>query len=285
MGELVLVATPIGNISDVSARAVETLQRADVVCCEDTRHSGQLLARLGVRATRLLSLHEHNEQERVREVLSLLGEGKMVAVVTDAGMPAVSDPGTRVVAAAHQGGYRVSAVPGPSAAIVAVAVSGFGTGGRFCFEGFCPRKGRERHERIAEMAASKVPVVAYEAPGRVLALLGDLAAACGPQRLVTICRELTKLHEEVWRGTLEEALAHFSDRVRGEFVIVLDATSPGERQVPTPAELREMVAGLVSGGQSRRDAVAETAERTGLARRQVYDALGREPTGPHTGGL
>jgi 16S rRNA (cytidine1402-2'-O)-methyltransferase len=273
-GALVLVATPIGNLADMSARATEALAAADVVCCEDTRHSGQLFARLGFRPKRLLSLHEHNEQQRVADVLGFLAADLTVAVVSDAGMPAVSDPGARVVAAAHEAGAQVSVVPGASAATAAVAVAGFG-GNRWRFEGFLPRKATDRRARLAALAAADEPVVIYEAPGRVDALLADLVEACGPGRLVAVCRELTKLHEEVWRGPLGDGLGRWPATVsRGEFVLVLDEAPTSAPLEIAVAEIAAGVEALVAAGSSRRDAVAEMSDRTGLARRAIYDAIG-----------
>ncbi len=272
-GRLVLVATPIGNVRDLSPRAADVLRSADVVCCEDTRHSGRLFSRLGITTKRLLSLHGHNEAQRTEEVLRLLEDGLTVALVTDAGTPAVSDPGARVVAAAHEAGAVVSIVPGPSAAVAAVAVAGL-SAERWCFEGFLPRKGAERTARLAAIAAAPQAVVIYEAPGRVDALVADLASACGGDRLVAVCRELTKLHEQLWRGPLSLAAGLWpADSARGEFVLVLDAArAPAPAEV-SPGELAAAVERLMASGLTRRDAVAEAAERAGIARREVYDAL------------
>ena len=269
-----LVATPIGNVGDLSPRAVEALGSADVVYCEDTRHSGQLFARLGIRPARLASLHEHNEAERVREVLALLAEGQTVALVTDAGTPAISDPGSRLVAAVHEAGGRVSPVPGPSACIAAMGVSGLGDG-RWRFEGFLPRKGRERRARLAEVVSATVPSVIYEAPSRVEALLSELETLCDEKRSVVVCRELTKLHEEVWRGAIGGSSQRWpAQSARGEFVIVLDGARLLDRVVQPKAELGEAVQGQVAAGSTRRDAVAEVALRAGISRREVYDAVG-----------
>lgn len=269
-----LVATPIGNVADLSPRAAHLLAQADVVCCEDTRHSGQLFARLGIRPQRLMSLHEHNESARGREIVGLIEAGLTVALVSDAGMPVISDPGARLVTLVHEAGLRVTAVPGPSAAVTAVALAGFG-GDRFSFEGFVPKKGAERAARLAEIAASPVPSVIYEAPGRVEALLSDLARLCGDERAVTVGRELTKLHEEVWRGGIGEAVRKWpSEEARGEFVIVLEGATEPQSVVPSPLELAEAVSRLTAAGSTRRDAVAEVAERSGISRRAVYDAVG-----------
>lgn len=273
-GELVLVATPIGNLGDLAPRAAEAIGAADLVCCEDTRHSGQLFARAGVVPKRLVSLHAHNEVARSAEVLGLLAEGQTVALVSDAGLPGVSDPGGRLIDLAHQAGVKVSAVPGPTAGATALALSGF-PAERWCFEGFLPRKGTERKARLAALSASSAPSVIYEAPGRVEALLSDLVERCGPDRLLLVCRELTKLHEEVWRGPLGAAVERWpAASARGEFVLVLAGAEPAPAALPGPGELAEAVARLVAAGESRRDAVAEVAERHGLSRRLVYEAVG-----------
>lgn len=275
-GELVVVATPIGNIGDLSPRAASVLASCDVICCEDTRHSGRLFARVGISSRRLVSYHAHNEASRTSEMLDRLAAGERVGLVSDAGTPAVSDPGARLVAAAHDAGVRVSVVPGPSAAAAAVSISGF-DGSRWRVEGFLPRKGLERRRRLSEIAAAPDPSVLFEAPGRVASLLSDLVQACGGDRAVVVCRELTKLHEEVWRGTLADAADRVAgERARGEFVLVL---SGGEVATTAPAaeQLRSEAESLVSAGASRRDAVREVAGRHSVSTRAVYEALGPAP--------
>jgi 16S rRNA (cytidine1402-2'-O)-methyltransferase len=272
-GELIFVGTPIGNVGDLSPRAREVLSRADVVCCEDTRHSGQLFARLGIHPKRLLSLHEHNEASRSPEVIGLIGSGATVAVVSDAGMPAVSDPGSRLASAAHEAGARVTVVPGPSSATAAVAVAGLG-GDRFGVEGFLPRRGAERRSRLSAVAAATSPVVLFEAPRRVEALVADLLGVCEGSRLVTVCRELTKLHEEVWRGALADALGRWPpESAKGEFVLVIAGRATAAPAELPADEVAATVAHLVSSGLSRRDAVGEVADRMGTSPRVVYDAL------------
>lgn len=266
------MATPIGNVGDLSPRAREVLSAADVILCEDTRHSGRLFERAGVSPRRLLSLHEHNEAARSGEVIALLREGRHVALVSDAGTPAISDPGRRVVAAAHEEGAKVTVVPGPSAVTAAVAVSGL-TEGPFVFLGFLDRKGRGRREALRAIAGAAAPSVLYEAPRRVEGLLSELAVACDDTRLVVVCRELTKLHEEVWRGELSEAAGRWPPAsARGEFVIVVGA-APRARAGAPAAEIRRSAEAFLSAGQSRRDAVRETADRLGVSTREVYDAL------------
>jgi 16S rRNA (cytidine1402-2'-O)-methyltransferase len=267
-GTLVLVGTPIGNLSDLSPRAAEELGRADVVACEDTRRTGRLLAHIGVRAPKLLVVNDHTEATAVREVLAHLDRGARVAVVSDAGMPGISDPGERLVAAAGDAGHRVEVVPGPSAALAPLVVSGLAAG-RFVFEGFLPRKGSGRSQRLLVVAAEPRTVVLYEAPHRLGRTLGDLLEACGPTRRVVLARELTKLHEELWRGSLAAAVERCEEvEPRGEYVIVLaGAPEPPEA---TDDEVREAVADARARGASTRDAVDEVAATLGLSRRRVY---------------
>ncbi|MGH9172486.1 MAG: 16S rRNA (cytidine(1402)-2'-O)-methyltransferase [Acidimicrobiales bacterium] len=271
-GRLVLVATPIGNMADMSPRAMSALAEADIVCCEDTRHSGLLLSRLGVAAKRLVSLNAHNEAEKAPWLLGVMAGGAVVALVSDAGTPAVSDPGERLVALAAENGLTVTSVPGPSAVLAGLVVSGMGLS-RWRFEGFLPRKGPERRALLAEIAAAPCPSVCFESPHRVAATLADLAAACGEGRRVAVCRELTKLHEETFRGTLGEAAARFAAApVRGELVVVVAGSDP-----PSPAEsdvagLHSAVGSLMAKGLSRRDAVRQVAIDKGLPRSTVYAA-------------
>jgi 16S rRNA (cytidine1402-2'-O)-methyltransferase len=280
-GRLVVVATPIGNLGDLSPRAVEALARADVVCCEDTRRTRGLLTHAGVTGRRLVSLHDRNEAARIPEVLGYLAAGKTVAVVSDAGTPTVSDPGSRLVAAAVAAGVEVTAVPGPSAALMALVVSGLPTD-RFCFEGFLARRGSDRRLRLEALATEERTTLIHEAPGRLAATLSDLSAVCGPDRAVVVARELTKLHEEVWRGSLAEAAEEFAAReVRGEVVVVLAGAAPAP-----PADDAAVVAALrrqVDGGASWRDAASAVAGDLGVSRRQVYDhalALRRQEEDP-----
>lgn len=268
-GCLVVVSTPIGNLGDLSPRAVDVLGRADLVCCEDTRRTRGLLTHAGIAGKRLLSLHARNEAERLPEVLGQLASGKTVAMVSDAGTPTVSDPGARLVAAAVAAGVRVTAVPGPSAALTALVVSGLSTG-RFCFEGFLARRGSDRRRRLEALATEERTTLIHEAPGRLAGTLADLAAACGGDRAVVVARELTKLHEEVWRGTLTEGAREFGTRVvRGEVVVVLAGAEP-----PLPADEAVVVDALrrhVEGGASWRDAASAVAAELGVSRRRVYD--------------
>ena len=218
-GRLVLVATPIGNLGDLSPRAVEALRAAVLVCCEDTRRTGRLLQHAGVAAPRLAVCNEHTERGRIAEVLATLGDGGDVAVVTDAGTPGISDPGERLVRAAVDAGFEVTSVPGPAALVTALVTSGLATG-RFAFEGFLPRSGPARRDRLAELATERRTIIVYEAPHRVLRTLADLATALGEDRPVAVARELTKLWETVVRGTLGDITRDLGEP-RGEYVLVI----------------------------------------------------------------
>ncbi len=273
-GRLVLVATPIGNLGDLSKRATETLAAADFIYAEDTRHTRGLLTHAGVSGATLRSLHEHNEAERIVEVLRAVSDGAVVVVVSDAGTPGVSDPGSRLVAAAADAGLPVSVVPGPSAVLAALVASGLPTD-RFCFEGFIPRSGAERNRRLAVVADDPRTTVIFEAPGRVAATLADLAEACGPERPVAVARELTKLHEEIWRGTLADG-ARWAEQgaVRGEVVLVVG----GAPAVPADVSDEVLAAALrqgLEGGERVRGVVDEVAAAFDVPRRRVYElALG-----------
>jgi 16S rRNA (cytidine1402-2'-O)-methyltransferase len=266
---LVLVATPIGNLGDLSPRATEELAAADVVACEDTRRTGRLFAHLGVAAPAMLVVNDHTEARAVRDVLGRLDQGQRVVVVSDAGMPGISDPGERLVAAASAAGHRVEVVPGPSAALAGLVASGLPTG-RFVFEGFLPRKGSGRSERLAAVAAERRTVVLYEAPHRLARTLADLIGACGATRRVALARELTKLHEEVWRGSLASALERCAEiEPRGEYVVVLDGAP--EPPAADDDAIRSALTEARRDGATTRDAVAEVASALGVSRRRVYD--------------
>lgn len=270
-GVLVLVGTPIGNLGDLSPRAVEALRTADTIACEDTRRTRQLLSAMGVPGGgRLMAVHDHNEAAQVNGVLRRLEAGKRVAVVTDAGMPGISDPGERLVAAAAAAGYRVEVVPGPSAAIAALVVSGLATG-RSCFEGFLPRKGRDRARRLAELATERRTTVLFESPHRVQSTVADLAEAMGGERLVAVARELTKRFEEVWRGPLSAAVEHLAERAPvGEYVLVIEGAP--DREPATEADVVDALRARLASGVDRRDAVAEVAAELAVPKRQVYEA-------------
>jgi 16S rRNA (cytidine1402-2'-O)-methyltransferase len=269
---LVLAATPIGNTADASPRLREQLETADVVAAEDTRRLRRLTEALGLRLSgRLVSYYDGVEQARIPSLLDELRADRTVLLVTDAGMPLVSDPGFRLVAAAVAEGLPVTVVPGPSAAIAALAVAGL-PADRWCFEGFLPRRAGERRRRLSELAGEQRTMVFFEAPHRIGAALTDLADAFGADRRAVVCRELTKTHEEIRRGRLDE-LAEWADTgLRGEITVVVEGASP-RRDQATPADLAEEVDALVAAGSTRRDAVDAVAAGHGLARRVVYDAV------------
>lgn len=270
---LVLVGTPIGNLGDLSPRAAEELARAEVVCCEDTRRTGRLLELAGIARRPLLVVNDHTEAAEVPGVLARLERGERVAVVSDAGMPGVSDPGERLVAAALDAGHAVEVVPGPSAAVTALVASGL-PAARWAFEGFLPRKGPARAERLVEIAAERRATVLYEAPHRLARTLADLVEACGPDRRVAIARELTKLHEQRWRGTLGEALRAAEALAKGELVLVLEGAPPPAGA--SEADVDAAVAQRLAAGESARDAAAGAAAALGVPKRQAYDAALRQ---------
>jgi 16S rRNA (cytidine1402-2'-O)-methyltransferase len=273
LAALVLVGTPIGNLGDLSPRAVEELAKADVVACEDSRRTGRLLQHAGIRARELLVVNDHNEAQRVEEVLGRLARGQRVAVVTDAGMPGISDPGERLVRAASRDGFRVEVVPGPSAALAALVASGLPTA-RFVFEGFLARKAGARRQRLAELVDEQRTLVFYEAPHRVAATLADLATVLGGWRRVAVARELTKLHEEVWRGLLHEAVAWAeASPPRGEIALVVQGALPAG-----PAEAADVefaVQARLDAGDSARDAATTVAADLGVPKRQAYEVANR----------
>jgi 16S rRNA (cytidine1402-2'-O)-methyltransferase len=267
-GRLVLVATPIGNLEDLSPRAAAVLATADLVVCEDTRRTGRLLAAAGIPKRPLLAVHDHNEARSVRTVLDHVQGGEVVAVVTDAGLPGISDPGERLVRAAAEEGLEVSVVPGPSAALAALAISGLPTG-RVAFEGFLPRRGSGREERLTDLRTERRTIVLFEAPHRLARTLADLVASLGPGRRVALVRELTKLHEEVWRGTLAEALGRSeAGEPRGEHVVVVEGG--GLPEAAADDELSAALEARVAAGLSTRDAVAEVASAFAVPKRRVY---------------
>ncbi|WP_210507021.1 16S rRNA (cytidine(1402)-2'-O)-methyltransferase [Naasia sp. SYSU D00057] len=265
---LVLAATPIGNLGDATVRLVDALRTATVVAAEDTRVTQRLLAGLKVEnRPRLVSLNEHNERERIAELLAIAADTD-VLVLSDAGMPTVSDPGYRLVTAAVEADVRVTVLPGASAVPTALAVSGLPTD-RFAFEGFPPRRPAERRALLAELAREPRTLVFFESPQRLGDLLADLAGAFGAERRVAVCRELTKLHEEVVRGTAAELAAWAADGVRGEIVVVVEGAAPVE--VSAEDAIAQVLA-LVASGTRLKEASAEVAEATGLSRRELYEA-------------
>ena len=269
-GTLWLVGTPLGNLGDLSERARERLAAADVVACEDTRRTRALLTHLGIAGTRLVSFFEGNEERRVPELLHELRAGHDVALVSDAGMPGLSDPGYGLVSAALREGLSVDVVPGPSAVVAALVVSGL-PADRFVFEGFLPRRAGPRRARLEDLAEEVRTIVLFESPRRLAALLRDAAALFG-RRSAAVARELTKVHQEVVRGSLEELAARFAGReVRGEVVVVIGG-APQVEAALDPAELADRVRSLTAAGLSRRDAAARVAAEAGASRREVYEA-------------
>ncbi|MGZ4466862.1 MAG: 16S rRNA (cytidine(1402)-2'-O)-methyltransferase [Nocardioidaceae bacterium] len=272
-GVLVLAATPIGRVGDAPPRLAEELATADVVAAEDTRRLKRLVADLGVAVTgRVVSYFEGNESARTASLVEALEAGDRVLVVTDAGMPSVSDPGYRLVAAAVERGITVTAVPGPSAVLTALAVSGLPVD-RFCFEGFLPRKAGERGRRLAALAHEPRTMVFFEAPHRTAAALAAMAEAFGDDRRAAVCRELTKTHEEVRRAGLAELATWAADGVRGEVTIVVDGAAERIDVPSDPASLAAAVAETEADGTPRKDAILEVARRAGLPKRVVYDAV------------
>jgi 16S rRNA (cytidine1402-2'-O)-methyltransferase len=269
---LVLAGAPIGQPGDASARLVAELAAAQVVAAEDTRRLHRLCKDLGVVLTgRVLSYFEGNEVRRTPELLEALRAGQRVLLVTDAGMPTVSDPGYRLVSAAAAEGLPVTCVPGPSAVTTALAVSGLPSD-RFCFEGFLPRKGGERRARLGALAAERRTAVFFEAPHRLADTLADMCSVFGADRPAVVCRELTKTHEEVRRGSLGELAGWAAEGVRGEITVVV-AGAPESAVELTGDELVRQVQVREAAGLSRKDAVAAVAQETGVARRIVYDAV------------
>ena len=269
-GVVVLAATPIGDVGDASPRLLAELRGADVIAAEDTRRLRRLLQRLGVETgARVVSYFEGNEVARTPELLADLAEGRRVVVATDAGMPSVSDPGYRLVTAAVAQGFRVTALPGPSAVLMSLAVSGLPVD-RFCFEGFLPRKAGERGRRLAQLAQEERTLVFFEAPHRTEEALAAMVAALGADRRAAVCRELTKTHEEVRRGPLEELLGWARDGVRGEVTIVV-AGAVAEA-VDLETAVAQVQARVATGGQLK-PAVAEVAATLGLAKNALYAAV------------
>ena len=264
-----LVATPIGNLEDLSPRAAGVLRAASIICCEDTRHSGSLLKRIGASPERLVVANEHTEHDAIETVLAALGAGAIVAVISDAGTPAISDPGERLVRAAIDAGFKVHSTPGPVAFVMAAAMSGLPTA-RIAFDGFLPRSGSERRERLTEVSRERRTTVLYEAPHRLERTLVDLAEACGGDRQVVLAREMTKLHEDMWRGTLADAVVHAREIApRGEYALVIGPAVTESADV-TDADISSELGARTSAGLSTRDAIDEVTNALGVARKRVY---------------
>jgi 16S rRNA (cytidine1402-2'-O)-methyltransferase len=267
-GTLYVVATPLGNLGDLSPRAADTLKRVAVVAAEDTRHSKPLLSHAGSRAE-LVSLHAHSSERALEHVLRILSDGRDVALITDAGTPAISDPGAELAAAARARGIPIVTIPGPNAVAASLAVAGI-PADRYVFLGFLPRKGSDRRRLLSTAASSEWTVVLFEAPNRVTQLLADLIEVCGPERQVAVSRELTKVFEETRSGTLQELSEHYAEApVRGEVTVVLAGT--GQPQVEEPAaDPTERAKLLLAQGMSRKDVADRLVEETGISRNAAY---------------
>lgn len=276
-GTLYLVATPIGNLEDITLRALRILKSVDLIAAEDTRHTGKLLHHFQI-TTPQISYHEHNRQQRTPELLAQLQAGRSLALVTDAGLPGISDPGYELVCACVAAQVPVVPVPGPSACVTALAAAALPTD-RFVFEGFLPVKGKARQQRLAQLQAEPRTLLLYESPHRLLKTLTDLAQVLGADRSITLARELTKRYEEFWRGTLAGAIAHYTQMPpRGEFTLVI-AGQPATSVEPSPADLKVALSELLTQGLSSSQASRQLAQQTGMPRRELYQ-LCLELNGP-----
>ncbi len=271
-GMLYLVPTPIGNLGDISQRCRETLEQADFIAAEDTRVSLKLLNHMGIKKP-LVSYYEHNRAESGQRILERILNGETCALVSDAGSPAISDPGEDLVALCAANDVIVSAIPGPCAVITALSMSGLPTG-RFCFEGFLSTNKKNRQDHLQALAGEQRTMIFYEAPHKLLNTLQDLAAAFGPDRRISLCRELTKLHEEVIRTTLQGALNYYTElSPRGEYVLVLEGAAPAEEAELTLDDVLKLVEARLEQGLSKKDAVKQVSKETGFAKNALYDAV------------
>lgn len=267
-GILYIVATPIGNLEDISFRAVRILQSVDYIAAEDTRHTGKLLNHFQIKVPQI-SYHEHNQKQRIPELLDKLKAGKNIAVVTDAGMPGISDPGYEMVTACIDAGVNVVPIPGANAAITAISAAGLPSE-RFVFEGFLPTKGKERQQRLDLLETESRTIILYESPHRLEKTLADLANCLGSDRPIALGRELTKLHEEFWRGTIGEALSYYqSVPPQGEFTLVIAGKSEATEEI-SDTTLKTELENLLKQGISRSEATKIMAERTSVSRRKIY---------------
>ena len=264
------VATPIGNLEDITLRALRTLREADLIACEDTRHTGRLLSHFEIEKP-LVSYHDHNETARAKELVERAQNGQSIAVVSDAGAPGISDPGFRVARAAIEAGVQVVAIPGPSAAVTALTASGLPTD-RFRFDGFLPARKAKRRSALEALRPERSTVVLYESPHRIVDVLRDIAAIFGDRQLV-VAREMTKLHEEFLRGSAEDLVAILESRpaVKGEFVLLISAADSAEPESDLPLEAR--VSELISDGIARMDAIKQAARERGMSKREAYQIL------------
>ena len=270
-GMLYLVPTPIGNLGDISLRCRETLEKADFIAAEDTRVTLKLLNHLGIKKS-LVSYFEHNKAQKGEWIVERILGGETCALVSDAGSPAISDPGEELVKQCAQAGITVCAIPGPCAVITALSISGQATG-RFCFEGFLSTAKKSRREHLDSLAKEERTMIFYEAPHKLLTTLKDMAEVFGPERPISFCRELTKLHEEVIRTTLGQAIDFYEQTPpKGEFVLVVAGAAKEEKALPSQEDAKQMVARLMAEGLSRKDAVKQTAQVLNLPKNVVYDA-------------
>ena len=268
-GVLYLVATPIGNLADISERALKVLSEVDFVAAEDTRNSGLLLSRFGI-SKPMVSYFEHNKHERGAQIIARLKGGESCAVVTDAGTPAVSDPGEDIVRLCVAEGITVTSIPGCCAAITALTLSGMDTR-RFCFEGFIPVNKGERRERLRSLENEERTMIFYEAPHKLRTTLSDMLTAFGEERQIALCRELTKLNEEVCRTTLEGAVRLYEEREpRGEYVLIVAGADKTAPKIDYPADPVEHVEDLVQSGMSKKDAIKAVAKARGVAKNEIY---------------
>ena len=270
-GMLYLVPTPIGNLGDISIRCRQTLEQADFIAAEDTRVTLKLLNHLGIKKS-LVSYYEHNKAQKGNVILDRILAGETCALVSDAGSPAISDPGEDLVKQCAEAGITVCAIPGPCALITALSISGQSTG-RFCFEGFLSTAKKSRREHLQSLEKEQRTMIFYEAPHKLVATLESMAEVFGPARPISLCRELSKLHEEVIRTTLDGALELYAQQPpKGEFVLVVAGAEPEEKVEATPQDAAARVAELVAEGMSRKDAIKQTAKELDLPKNVVYDA-------------
>ncbi len=270
-GMLYLVPTPIGNLGDISIRCKQTLEQADFIAAEDTRVTLKLLNHLGIKKS-LVSYYEHNKAQKGNIILDRILAGETCALVSDAGSPAISDPGEELVKQCAEAGVTVCAIPGPCAVITALSISGQSTG-RFCFEGFLSTAKKSRREHLEALLKEQRTMIFYEAPHKLLSTLEDMASVFGPERPISLCRELTKLHEEVVRTTLGEAVEKYTQQApKGEFVLVVAGAAPEEKTAATAADAAQRVTQLMETGMSRKDAIKQTAQELNLPKNVVYES-------------
>lgn len=275
MSTLCLVPTPIGNLSDISPRARQALADADFIAAEDTRVALRLLNHLGLKKP-LVSYYEHNKEGSGPKIVARILTGQRCALVSDAGSPAISDPGEDLVRLCAEAGIPVTAIPGPCAAITALSISGLPTG-RFCFEGFLSTNKKSRQAHLDGLRSETRTMIFYEAPHKLTTTLADLSAVFGAERRISLCRELTKLHEEVLRTTLGEAAAYYAEHApRGEFVLIVEGAAPLAPEAVSEADALEAVRALIGQGLSRKDAVRRVSEQTGIPKNELYNAAVRE---------